>query len=61
MLYTDDYDDKVRFRARPQVQRGPVLIDSGTFDADKCWVVPMRPVTPYIAIFMGAGCMLRAG
>lgn len=34
VLYTNDYDDKVRFRARPQVQRGPVLIDSGTFDAD---------------------------
>lgn len=29
VLHTEDYDDTVRFRARPQVQRGPVLIDSG--------------------------------
>jgi phosphate-selective porin OprO/OprP len=28
VLYTDDYDDRTRFRARPQIQRGPILIDS---------------------------------
>ncbi len=33
ILYTNDYDDRVRFRARPQVQRGPVLIDSGSLVA----------------------------
>ena len=34
ILHTDDQDDIVRFRARPQVQRGPVLIDSGKLAAD---------------------------
>lgn len=34
LLHTDDYDDRVRFRARPQVQRGPILIDSGNLVAD---------------------------
>lgn len=29
VLYTHDYDEIARFRARPQVQRGPVVIDSG--------------------------------
>lgn len=33
VLHTDDFDDEVRFRARPQVQRGPVLIDSGSLAA----------------------------
>ncbi len=34
ILHTDDYDNRVRFRARPQIQRGPVLIDSGNLLAD---------------------------
>jgi phosphate-selective porin OprO/OprP len=34
VLRTDDQDDRVRFRARPQVQRGPILIDSGNLAAD---------------------------
>jgi phosphate-selective porin OprO/OprP len=34
ILHTDDYDDLVRFRARPQIQRGPFLIDSGNLAAD---------------------------
>ncbi len=34
ILHTDDYDDLVRFRARPQVQRGPFLLDSGNVAAD---------------------------
>jgi phosphate-selective porin OprO/OprP len=34
VLHTDDHDEVVRFRARPQVQRGPVLIDSGGLPAD---------------------------
>jgi phosphate-selective porin OprO and OprP len=34
VLHTDDHDDTVRFRARPQVQRGPVLIDSGILAAN---------------------------
>jgi phosphate-selective porin OprO and OprP len=34
ILHTADQDDTVRLRARPQVQRGPVLIDSGNLAAD---------------------------
>ena len=34
VLHTDDRDDRVRFSSRPQVQRGPVLIDSGNLAAD---------------------------
>lgn len=34
VLYTDDQNEQVRFRARPQIQRGPVLIDSGNLAAD---------------------------
>lgn len=34
ILHTDDHDDSVRFRARPQVQLGPVLLDSGPLAAD---------------------------
>jgi phosphate-selective porin OprO and OprP len=34
ILHTDDYDNLVAFRARPQIQRGPVLIDSGDLLAD---------------------------
>ncbi len=34
VLHTDDYDDRVRFRARPQLQRGPVLIDTANLPAD---------------------------
>ena len=34
ILHTDDQNDVVRFRARPQIQRGPVLIDSGDLLAD---------------------------
>jgi phosphate-selective porin OprO and OprP len=34
LLHTDDFDDTVRFRARPQVQRGPILIDTGNLVAD---------------------------
>lgn len=34
ILHTDAYNDTARFRARPQVQRGPILIDSGNLNAD---------------------------
>jgi phosphate-selective porin OprO/OprP len=34
ILHTNDHDDSVRFRARPQIQRGPILIDSGSLAAD---------------------------
>lgn len=34
VLYTDDQNDSVRLRARPQVHEGPRLIDSGAIGAD---------------------------
>ncbi|MFN0199848.1 MAG: OprO/OprP family phosphate-selective porin, partial [Planctomycetaceae bacterium] len=34
VLHTDDQDNRVRFRARPQIHEGPRLIDSGALDAD---------------------------
>ncbi len=33
VLYTDDGDDRVRFRARPQIHEGPRLIDTGNIAA----------------------------
>ncbi len=35
ILHTEDFDDRVRFRTRPQVQRGPVLIDSRNLAAER--------------------------
>ncbi len=34
VLYTDDFDDQVRFRTRPQIHEGPFLIDSGILAAN---------------------------
>jgi phosphate-selective porin OprO/OprP len=34
ILFTDDQDDSVRFRARPQIHEGPRLIDSGSLPAE---------------------------
>lgn len=34
ILHTDSYNNLVRFRARPQIQRGPILIDSGNLAAN---------------------------
>jgi phosphate-selective porin OprO and OprP len=34
VLHTQDQDERVRFRARPQVREGPRLIDSGVLNAD---------------------------
>jgi phosphate-selective porin OprO/OprP len=33
ILYTDDQDERARFRARPQIHEGPRLIDSGLLSA----------------------------
>lgn len=33
VLHTDDHDDRIRIRARPQVHEGPRLIDSGVLEA----------------------------
>lgn len=35
ILHTEDQDERVRFRARPQVREGPRLIDSGAIDASR--------------------------
>jgi len=34
ILHTDDQDNRVRFRARPQIHEGPRIIDSGQLPAD---------------------------
>lgn len=34
VLYTDDGDNQVRFRARPEIHQGPFLIDSGILLSD---------------------------
>lgn len=34
ILYTDDQDNRVRFRSRPQIHEGPRLIDSGVLNAE---------------------------
>ena len=34
-LFTDDNDDRVRFRSRPQIHEGPRIIDSGILLADQ--------------------------
>ncbi len=34
ILFTDDQDNRVRFRARPQIHEGPRLIDSDALAAD---------------------------
>jgi len=34
LLYTQDQDDSVRFRTRPQIHEGPRLLDSGILSAD---------------------------
>jgi phosphate-selective porin OprO/OprP len=34
VLYTEDQDDRVRFRARPQIHEGPRIIDTGVLAAD---------------------------
>jgi phosphate-selective porin OprO and OprP len=33
ILYTDDFNDQVRLRTRPQVHEGPFMIDTGVLDA----------------------------
>jgi phosphate-selective porin OprO/OprP len=35
VLHTENYDDTVRFRARPQVHEGPFLIDSGNLGSPR--------------------------
>lgn len=35
VLHTEDQDDRVRIRARPQIHEGPRIIDSGNIGADK--------------------------
>lgn len=34
ILHTEDHDDRVRFRTRPHIHRGPFMIDSGVIESD---------------------------
>ncbi|MFM7864517.1 MAG: porin, partial [Planctomycetaceae bacterium] len=34
LLYTEDQDNSIRFRTRPQIHEGPRLLDSGALQAD---------------------------
>ncbi|MFO0949264.1 MAG: porin [Planctomycetota bacterium] len=33
VLHTNDFDDRTRFRTRPQIHEGPFLLDTGVFDS----------------------------
>ena len=45
IVYTDDQDDRVRFRARPQIHEGPRLIDSGILFANTYTVANLELAT----------------
>ena len=58
VLQTKDQDDRVRFRARPQIHEGPRLIDSGILIADRYTTgnvegaIVMGPVTLQTEAFL---------
>lgn len=60
VLHTNDQDGLVRFRARPQIQRGPILIDSGNLPANTYttgnleFAVVWGPVTVQSEAFLSA-------
>lgn len=64
IMHTKDYDERVRFRSRPQIQRGPVLIDSGNLAANSYTVgnlelaVVWGPITVQNEAFIGNVNML---
>jgi phosphate-selective porin OprO/OprP len=51
VMYTDDQDNLVRFRARPQIHQGPRLLDTGNLNANAYtignleWAVVHGPIT----------------
>jgi len=60
VLHTNDQDGLVRFRARPQIQRGPILIDSGNLPANTYttgnleFAIVWGPVTVQSEAFLSA-------
>ncbi len=67
VLHTDDQDNKVSFRARPQIREGPRLIDSGTLDATSYttgnleFAAVMGPLTLQSEWFASSVNMISAG
>ena len=67
ILYTDDHDDRVRFRARPQIHEGPRMIDSGTLAATAYttgnleFAIVAGPVTLQSEAFLSSVNMLTGG
>ena len=67
VLYTDDQDNRVRFRARPQIHEGPRLIDSLTQSADRYttgnleFAAVMGPVTIQSEAFLSTIDMTSGG
>lgn len=67
ILHTDDQDDKVSFRARPQIKEGPRIIDSGALDADRYttgnleFAAVMGPVTLQSEAFLSSVDMITGG
>jgi phosphate-selective porin OprO/OprP len=67
ILHTDDQDNKVSFRARPQIKEGPRIIDSGALDADSYttgnleFAAVMGPVTLQSEAFLSSVDMISGG
>ena len=67
VLHTDDQDNKVSFRARPQIREGPRLIDSGTLAANSYttgnfeFAAVMGPVTLQSELFASSVNMMAGG
>ncbi len=67
ILHTDDQDNKVSFRARPQIKEGPRIIDSGALDADRYTTGNLEfaavggPVTLQSEAFLSSVDMISGG
>lgn len=67
VLYTADQDDRVRFRARPQIHEGPRLIDSGLLRASSYatgnleFAAVMGPVTLQSEAYASSVSMTSGG
>ncbi len=67
VLYTNDQDDRVRFRARPQIHEGPRLIDSGVISTETYttgnleFAAVMGPVTLQSEAFLSVVDQLSGG
>jgi len=67
VLHTQDQDQRVRFRSRPQIHEGPRLIDSGVINADSYttgnieFAAVMGPVTLQSEAFLSTVNQLSGG